>query len=94
MAGGMMNGMTDGMTNGKPGRLLLTAAEAAEALAISERTLWALTDRGEIPAIRIGRSVRYAVEDLRAWVDAQRRRPDGGPPGPPSAGLAGRPPAG
>ena len=60
-------------------RLLLTAREAARALAMSERTLWSLTKRetergieGEIPALRIGRSIRYDVRDLQAWIDAHK----------------------
>ena len=54
-------------------RLLLTAREAAVALRVSERTLWSLTaPRGTIPAVRINRSVRYAVDDLRRWIDAQK----------------------
>jgi excisionase family DNA binding protein len=48
--------------------LLLTAPQAAKALAISPRTLWSLTDTGEIPCVRIGRAVRYDPEDLRAWI--------------------------
>ena len=43
-----------------------------EALAISERTLWSLTERGLVPAIRLGRSVRYTREDLHAFVESQR----------------------
>lgn len=49
-------------------RLLLPPREAARALAISERTLWTFTQAGEIPAIRIGRSVRYDPADLKAWI--------------------------
>jgi excisionase family DNA binding protein len=52
--------------------LLLKAKEAAQALAISERKLWELTNRGEIPKIVIGRAVRYFPEDLRTWAEAQR----------------------
>ena len=52
--------------------LLLTAAEAAKALAISPRTLWSLTDSGKIPCVRIGRSVRYDPVDLRAWINSQK----------------------
>ena len=55
-------------------RLLLTPREAAEALAISQRSLWARTNAGEIPAVRICRSVRYCINDLRAWIDAQKNR--------------------
>jgi excisionase family DNA binding protein len=53
-------------------RLLLTVAEAAKALAVS---VWTLTNRGELPAVRIGRAVRYSIDDLRAWID---RRKSGG----------------
>jgi len=49
-------------------KILLTAADAAKALSISARSLWTLTHRGEIPCVRIGRSVRYSVADLQAWV--------------------------
>jgi excisionase family DNA binding protein len=60
-------------------RLLLSAREAAEALHISARTLWQRTRDGEIPAVRIGRSVRYLAEDLRAWIERQRAQPNGRP---------------
>lgn len=51
---------------------LLTSREAAAMLGISERTLWTLKDQGEIPHIKIGRSVRYSVTDLNAWINQQR----------------------
>jgi excisionase family DNA binding protein len=55
-------------------QLLLTTHAAAAALSVSERTLWTLTHpRGPIPAVRIGRSVRYPVDALRAWIAAQQR---------------------
>ena len=53
-------------------RLLMRAREAAFMLNISARKLWGLTAGGQIPVIRIGRSVRYAEADLRAWIDRQR----------------------
>ena len=53
-------------------RLLLTTPQAAEALQISPRTLWALTARGEIPVVRIGRSVRYPASALRTFVEARQ----------------------
>lgn len=53
--------------------LLLTAREAASTLRISERTLWTLTQpRGPIPAVRLGRLVRYDPRALADWVAAQR----------------------
>jgi excisionase family DNA binding protein len=52
--------------------LLVTPAEAARALRISPRTLWGLTDRGEVPCVRIGRAVRYDPRDLVAYVERRR----------------------
>jgi excisionase family DNA binding protein len=49
--------------------LLVTPPDAAHLLAVSERTLWGLTDAGEVRAVRIGRAVRYAVSDLVAYVE-------------------------
>lgn len=61
---------------GVPKQLLLRCHEAAEMLSISERKLWSLTASGEIPHIRIGRSVRYPVDELRKWI---LERMKGGP---------------
>jgi excisionase family DNA binding protein len=51
---------------------LLTSRHAAKALAICEKTLWAFTDRGEIPVVRIGRSVRYDPQDLSRWIESRK----------------------
>lgn len=57
----------------EPTKLLLTAPEAAKALAVSARKLWSLTASGEIPVVRVGeRSVRYSVEALREWIAANQ----------------------
>lgn len=56
-----------------PSALLLTPAQAAQALAISPRKLWSLTAAGEISHLRIGRSVRYPVDDLKQWIDQQKK---------------------
>jgi len=53
--------------------LLLTAQQAAEVLAISPRKLWSMTASGEIPHLRIGRCVRYSVDDLKAWISDQTK---------------------
>jgi excisionase family DNA binding protein len=50
--------------------LLLKPADAAKALAISPRKLWALTASGEIPHVRIGKCVRYPLSDLQRWIAA------------------------
>jgi len=56
--------------NGEPlDRLLLRPREAAQALGISERTLWG----SGIPRIRVGkRGIRYSIDDLKRWIDSQR----------------------
>ncbi len=55
---------------------LLIPPDAARALSVSERTLFALTKRGDIPAVRIGRAVRYDLADLRAFIE--RNKAEGG----------------
>ena len=57
----------------KPAALLLTPPQAAQALAISPRKLWGLTANGEIPHLKIGRLVRYAIYDLERWIEARRK---------------------
>ena len=51
--------------------LLLTPRDAAKSLSICERRLYGLTKAGELPVVRIGRAVRYGVEDLKAWIEKQ-----------------------
>ena len=58
--------------NSEAPKLLLTAKQAAQSLAISERTLWELTRRGEIPRLKIGAAVRYDLRDLQAWIDKKK----------------------
>jgi len=50
---------------------LLKPRDAAKVLAISERTLFTLTKNGELPAVRIGKTVRYAHAELAAFVRKQ-----------------------
>ncbi len=53
-------------------KLLLKPGDAAAALSISPRKLWAMTNASEIPCVRFGKSVRYDPADLRAWIDQQK----------------------
>ncbi|NQU22272.1 MAG: helix-turn-helix domain-containing protein [Candidatus Nealsonbacteria bacterium] len=48
--------------------------QAARALAISSRKLWAMTNAGEIPCVRLGRAVRYDPADLLEWIEEQKGR--------------------
>jgi excisionase family DNA binding protein len=50
--------------------LLVDAREAARLLGVSARTVWTITNRGELPSVRINRRVLYRVEALSQF--AQR----------------------
>jgi len=52
--------------------LLLTARDTARALAVCEKTLWALGRDGKLPCVRIGRAVRYDLADVRRFIDAAK----------------------
>jgi excisionase family DNA binding protein len=52
--------------------LLLKADEAAAQLKISPRSLWQYTKSGELPCVRMGRSVRYAPADLEAFIVSRK----------------------
>jgi len=58
----------------KSATLLVDPKEAARLLAVSSRTLWALTFERQpaLPHVRCGRLVRYAMADLLRWIDGQR----------------------
>ena len=47
---------------------LMTVKEAAKYLCISERKLWSMTQAGEIPCVRLGRAVRYDLNDLDSFI--------------------------
>lgn len=48
---------------------LMSVRDAAKYLAISERTLWNLTNEKKIPAAKIGRCVRYDVKDIDRFIN-------------------------
>jgi excisionase family DNA binding protein len=57
--------------------ILINSAEAAKLLNVSEKTLWNHTaPRGKcIPAVRLGKTVRYSRAALDSWVAAQSNWP-------------------
>jgi hypothetical protein len=54
--------------------LLMDRRAAARLLSISERMLWSLANAGKVRRLLIGRSVRFAVEDLQAYVKKLQER--------------------
>jgi len=47
---------------------LLTIAEAAEWLSLSPSYLYKLVETDGIPVIRFGRTIRFDVEEIDAWL--------------------------
>ena len=50
-------------------KLLLKIPEASLALGIGRSTLYELIAAGELRVIRVGKSVRISVDELRRWVE-------------------------
>jgi excisionase family DNA binding protein len=51
---------------------LLTVPEAADALKLSERTVWRWIEAGEIETYRLGRAVRIAEDELVRFLERTR----------------------
>ncbi len=49
---------------------LLTVREVSELLGVCERTAFELTKTGKLPAVRIGRAVRYDPGDVAEFIEA------------------------
>ena len=49
-------------------RRLCKLHDAALYLAVSDQTLWQMTKDGQIPCVRLRRSVRYDIADLDAFI--------------------------
>ena len=56
------------MTKGQ----LLTIDQAAERLNVSTRFVRRLVDERRVPYLKIGKFIRFAEDELNAWIEAQR----------------------
>ena len=52
-----------------PPPLLIDRRTAARMLAICPRTIDAMARRGELPAVRIGRAVRFDCRDIEKFIE-------------------------
>ncbi len=52
-----------------PMPLAMRPKVAARAIGVSERTLWSMAKRGEIPHARIGGCVVYPTSAILAWLE-------------------------
>jgi excisionase family DNA binding protein len=57
-----------------PEPALLTIEEAARYLRLSRAKVYSMAARGELPAVKMGRSVRVRRDRLDAWLDSQDAR--------------------
>ena len=62
------------MSTSVPEKPLLTPRETAEWMKVSTRTLRRLVERGEVPALRVGRQVRFDPAELASYVYGPPRR--------------------
>lgn len=51
---------------------LLTPAEAAALLRVRTSWVYGAAREGKLPALKLGRHLRFLRSDLEAWIDAQR----------------------
>ncbi len=54
----------------RPARLL-TVTEVAQALRVSNMTVYRLVSAGELPALRVGRSVRLRAADVESYLSGR-----------------------
>ena len=52
-------------------KLLLRASEVAESLGIARSKTYELMASGDLPTVRIGRSVRVPATALEEWIEAR-----------------------
>ena len=52
---------------------LLKPAEVAAALSVSKSRVYSMLASGQLPVVRIGRSVRCPSQDLGAWIRSRIR---------------------
>jgi excisionase family DNA binding protein len=52
-----------------PQTIAFRIRDAARATSLSERTIWAAIQRGDLPASKMGRALLIKPADLEGWVD-------------------------
>jgi predicted DNA-binding transcriptional regulator AlpA len=57
-------------TQDRPTAMLISAAELAGLMNVSERTLWRLLSADKVPKpVRFGRNTRWRLAEVRDWID-------------------------
>ena len=55
---------------------LLTARDVADRLGLSTETVLSWVRRGDLPAFRLGRAIRFREDELDAWLEQRATRAD------------------
>lgn len=53
---------------------MLTVRDVAKILKVSEKTVYSMAKKGELPAFRVRNQWRIRREDLEAWVESHSTR--------------------
>lgn len=61
-------------------RIALTLRETAEALGVSERTIYTWTKTHGLPTFKIGQIVRIPIPQLLLWIESQNQQKTPGQP--------------
>ena len=56
---------------------MLTIREVAEYLHVVKITVYRMIDRGDLPAVKVGRVWRISQQDLQAYLNRSASRPKG-----------------
>jgi len=56
-----------------PREKLLTIEEVAAYLRLNRFTVYRMAERGELPGAKIARRWRFAEQDLKQWLQTQKR---------------------
>ena len=70
------------MSTGVPRVRYLTVAEVAEEMRLSRMTVYRFVQRGDLPAVRVGRSYRVPADALERFLaehQVEQGAPDAGP---------------
>lgn len=51
----------------------LTVRDVAHYLRVNEKTVYRLTQRGELPGFKVAGAWRFQRDDLDAWIEARKR---------------------
>ncbi len=52
----------------------MTVREVANFLAVDEKTIYRLAQKGKLPCFKVAGTWRFQLSDIQVWIDEQKRR--------------------